>query len=224
MQQSEVRRIAIVLRAYLEERCGGELFGLINNAGCVRSWYSTTEDGYEQQFALNHLAGFQLTHYLLPFLQKANGRILITSSGSHKWMKVHWNDVMFRKGYNPLLAYKQSKLCNMLFAFSLNKRYSASGVKAYGIDPGLVRTDIGFKQTGSLVKFVWSLRAKSGVSPETPAKTYSFICSQENPPPGLYYYLCKEQKYSKQITKENADRLFRLSELLCGITFGRYDF
>ena len=33
----------------------------------------TTEDGYEQQFALNHLAGFLLTYKLLPYLLKEGG-------------------------------------------------------------------------------------------------------------------------------------------------------
>jgi hypothetical protein len=42
----------------------------------------------------------------------------MTSSGSHKRMKVHWKDIMYKHGYNPLLAYKQAKLCNMLFALA----------------------------------------------------------------------------------------------------------
>jgi len=209
------------LTEYLDHRCEGKLYALINNAGCVRSWYSTTEDGYEQQFALNHLSPFLLTHYMLPYLQKGNGRILITASNSHKMMKMHWKDIMYKKRYNPLMVYKQSKLCNMLFAFALNDRFSSSGIHAYGIEPGLVNTDIGSKQTGVLVKLIWSLRKKSGVSPEIPAKTYGWICSRESAPQGLYYYLCQEQEYSRQVTRENADKLFRLSEQLCGITFGR---
>lgn len=223
LQQSEVKRLSGELTAYLNEHCNGELAALINNAGCVRSWYSTTEDGYEQQFALNHLASFLLTYYMLPFLQKGNGRILMTSSNSHKMKKMRWKDIMYKKGYNPLMVYKQSKLCNMLFAYALSDRYSSCGVTAYGVDPGLVKTDIGQKQTGGLVKFVWSLRKRSGVPPEVPAKTYLWICEQENVPQGLYYYLCKEKKYSRQVTRENADKLFRLSEQLCGITYGRMD-
>lgn len=221
MQQSEVNRVSKILSAYLDEYCDGMLYALINNAGCVRSWYSTTEDGYEQQFALNHLASFLLTDALLPYLKKANGRILMTSSTSHKMMKMHWKDIMYKKGYNPLMVYKQSKLCNMLFAYALNDRYSAYGIHAYGIDPGLVKTDIGQKQTGGLVNFVWSIRKRSGVSPDVPAKTYVWICAQEETPQGLYYNQCKERKYSKQVTRVNADRLFRLSEQLCGMEYRR---
>jgi NAD(P)-dependent dehydrogenase (short-subunit alcohol dehydrogenase family) len=223
MQQSEVKRIADELGVYIDENHNGRLDALINNAGCVRSWYSTTEDGYEQQFALNHLAPFLLTYYMFPFLQKGDGRILMTSSNSHKGIKVHWKDMMFRKGYKPLLVYKQSKLCNMLFAYALNERFGMSGIKAYGIDPGLVNTDIGLKNTGGLVKLVWSLRKKHGVDPSIPAKTYAFICSKKQAPKGLYYYSSKEREYSRQVTKENADRLFIISEKLCGISFNKYE-
>ncbi|MGI6576563.1 MAG: SDR family NAD(P)-dependent oxidoreductase [Clostridiaceae bacterium] len=221
MQQREVVRVAEEITSYLNEKCNGELYALINNAGCVRSWYMTTDEGYEQQFALNHLAGFLLTHKLLPALKKANGRIIMTGSQSHKGIKVRWDNIMLCHRYNPLTAYKQSKLCNMLFAKGLNDRYAEDGIRAYVVDPGLVNTDIGNKETGGLVNFIWSLRKRHGVPPSVPAKTYAFLCEQKNTPEGLYYYLCKEKKYSKQVTSENADRLFELSERLCDIHYGK---
>jgi NAD(P)-dependent dehydrogenase (short-subunit alcohol dehydrogenase family) len=219
MQQREVLRVSDELEKYLTEHCGGELYALINNVGCVRSLYTTTEEGYEAQFALNHLAGFLLTYRLLPFIEKAQGRIIMTGSGSHKGISMHWNDVMLKNGYNPLTAYKQSKLCNILFAKGLNDRYSRYGVHAYTVDPGLVNTDIGNKQTGGLVNFIWSWRKRHGVNPEKPAETYVYLCESEPAPKGLYYYLCREQANSRQVTTENAERLFLLSEKLCGIEF-----
>jgi len=221
MQQREVTRVAEEIRLFLNEKCNGVLYALINNTGCVRSWYMTTEEGYEQQFALNHLAGFLLTYKLLPALKKAHGRVIMTGSDSHKGVKVHWDDVMLRRRYNPLTAYKQSKLCNLLFAKGLNDRYGADGIRAYVVDPGLANTDIGNKETGFLVNFIWNLRKRHGVSPEVAAKTFVFLCEQEVPPDGLYYYLCKEKSYSKEVTSENADRLFALSERLCDIHYGR---
>lgn len=221
MQQQEVLRVTEEVTAYLNANCNGELYALINNAGCVRSWYTTTDEGYEQQFALNHLASFFLTYRLLPFLRKANGRVIMTGSESHKGIKVHWDDVMLHRGYNPLTAYKQSKLCNILFAKGLNDRYTASGIRAYVVDPGLVNTDIGNKRTGGLVNFIWTLRKRHGVQPTVPAKTYAFLCEQEHAPEGFYYCLCTEKTYSKQVTCENADRLFALSERLCGIHYDK---
>jgi NAD(P)-dependent dehydrogenase (short-subunit alcohol dehydrogenase family) len=219
MQQREVSRAADEIEAYLIQNCGGALDALINNAGCVRSWYTTTDEGYEQQFALNYLAGFGLTYHLLPYLRNANGRVIMTGSESHKGIRVHWDDVMLSRGYNPLTAYKQSKLCNILFARGLNDRFASTGIRAYVVDPGLVKTDIGNKETGSLVNFIWTLRKRHGFAPKIPAKTYAFLCGEEPAPRGLYYHNCRENTYSKQVTCDNAERLFTLSERLCGISY-----
>ncbi len=221
MQQREVKRLSEALRRDIDGHREGKLYALINNAGCARSWYATTEEGYEQQFALNHLAGFLLAHYMLPCLKKGRGLIVMTGSGSHRHMKVRWDDIMFEKRYHPLLAYKQSKLCNLLFAVALNKRFSNDGIRAYVVDPGLVKTDIGFKDTGRLVRFVWSMRRRRGAMPQVPAKTYAFLLDAEPPEGGLYYRQCRRAGYSRRVTEKDADRLFELSEHLTGVVFGK---
>ncbi len=218
-QQSEVNRVADEISVSLAAR-GGKLDALISNAGGVRNWYTTTEQGYELQFALNHLAGFLLTYRLLPHLVKAGGRLILTGSGSHKHTRIRWNDIMFEKRYSPLYAYKQSKLANMLFANEFNRRFSNLGVRAYVVDPGLVNTDIGSKQTGGLTHLVWELRKKSGVSPERPAQTYQYLCTRPEHPEGLYYHDSVPCAYSRHAdSEEYAKRLFELSEQLCGIKF-----
>lgn len=219
MQQREVERIASQIIQLLHERNENRLEVLINNAGCVRSWYTTTEEGFEQQFALNHLASFLLTYRLLSQLKRAQGRVIFTGSESHKHMRMHWNDLMLTRGYNPLTAYKQSKLANILFAKGLNERYLGDGITSYVVDPGLVCTDIGCKNTGGLVDWVWSRRKKHGVPPEVPAKTYAYLCETNPAPRELYYHLCKPNNYSCQVTHENAKKLFALSEKLCGIQY-----
>ena len=219
MQQREVERVASQIIQLLQERNENRLEVLINNAGCVRSWYTTTEEGFEQQFALNHLASFLLTYRLLSQLKRAQGRVIFTGSESHKHMRMHWNDLMLTRGYNPLTAYKQSKLANILFAKGLNERYLGDGITSYVVDPGLVCTDIGCKNTGGLVDWVWSRRKKHGVPPEVPAKTYAYLCETNPAPRELYYHLCKPNNYSCQVTHENAEKLFALSEKLCGIQY-----
>ena len=215
-KQSDVHTVA---DAIIEKLDDGGLWALINNAGGVRNWYTTTPDGYEMQFALNHLAGFLLAHRLWPYLKAAGGRVMMTGSNSHKKMRMHWDDVMYKRHYSCLMAYKQSKLCNMLFAAELNRRQST--VKAYVIDPGLVNTDIGGKDTGGIVGAFWNLRRKSGVEPEVPAQTYAYLSSREPAPQGLYYHDCQPTKYSQRADDAaDAKRLFELSEQLCGIQFG----
>ena len=49
----------------------------------------------------------------------------MTASQSHKGARVHWDDLMLTRRYNPLTAYKQSNLCDVLFARALNDRYAA---------------------------------------------------------------------------------------------------
>ena len=220
MRLDEVRAVAGRIREALYEANGGRLDALVNNAGCVRSWYMTTPEGYEHQFALNHLSGFVLTHELLYNLVSGNGIILFTSSGSHKLMRVNWNDIMFQRRYRPLMAYKQSKLCNMLFVRAINDRFAARGIRAYGIDPGLVQTEIGCKNTGGIVDFVWKRRKKHGVAPSVPAAIYGRLIEGDDRPYGLYYSVDGEQPCSREVTQENADRLMALSEKLLNMKFG----
>jgi len=228
MQQREVLRAAKEIKEIIKAS-GSDIHALINNAGCVRSRYMTTEEGYEQQFALNHLAGFLLTQELLPLIRRSNAMVINTSSVSHKMMRVNWNDLMYQRRYRPLSAYKQSKLCNLLFAHRLREL----GIRACGVHPGLVKTDIGEKNTSGVVNFVWNLRKKRGIDPEESAKIFLSLC--ENGFCGLYYGLrgdvngtlkieegkfeidARELKYSGQVNHENARRLYDISLKLCGM-------
>ena len=218
--QSYVHAAADEVTAQLTQKGIAGIDALILNAGCVRSYYTTSAEGYEQQLALNFLSGVLLTHRLLPQLSAASGRVLWTGSGSHKNMRVHWDDLMLQKQYNPLAAYKQSKLCAMLFTQGFNQRMSATGVRMYVIDPGLVNTEIGNKETSGLVRFVWSLRKRHGVSPEVPAQTFAYVCSHMPAPEGLYYYNCASAPHSPYADDARyIDRMFLISEQLCGVRF-----
>ena len=211
MNQSEVNRISSEVSDSIGAE--GKIDVLINNAGAVRGWYMTTEEGYEQQFAINHLASFLLTYRLLPYIQSCGGKVIMTSSGSHKGIKIHWEDVMFSRRYNPLAAYKQSKLCGILFAKSLVEK----NIKAYAVDPGLVCTDIGGKTASGLINAVWKCRRRRGITADKAAETYVYLCETDEK--RLYYKNCRAGKYSSEVTQSNEDRLFKLSEKLCGIEY-----
>ncbi len=218
VQQHEVLRVSSELSDLLDQSgCG--LHALISNAGCVRSWYATSDEGYEHQFALNHLAGFLLTHQLLPRLSASGGRVLLTGSGSHQGARINWDDVMFSRRYYPLQAYKQSKLCNLLFALEFNNRYHSTGLGACVVDPGLVKTDIGNKQTGFLVDTVWRLRKHLGQDPAVPAKTYIDLCNHTLIPSELYWHNSTPRPYSRAVRADIAQQLFEMSEMLCGIRY-----
>jgi len=215
--QQNIHTLSAALGNVLLSRYDGHLYALINNAGAVRDRYTTTAEGYEYQFALNHLAGFLLTFLLRPYLR--NGLVLFTGSYSHHHMKIHWKDLMFQRFYNVLLAYKQSKLCNVMTAVELNSRLKDDHIRSYVVDPGLVKTEIGNKGTTGLALLVWSIRKKKGTSADVPAKTYAYLLAHPDAQ-GLYYKDSRAIPYNKEADRPSeTSRLFSLSEQLCGIRF-----
>lgn len=208
--------------AFLGESADGRLDVLLNNAGCVRDWYTATEDGYEMQFAVNYLAGYGLARRLLPCMEKsAIARVLTVSSASHRGTRIHWNDLMNRKRYSCLQAYKQSKLCNVLFTAEWNRRINGSSVRAYAVDPGLVDTAIGSKNTGGLVSWFWQLRRQHGLSPNQAAATIVWLCKM---PAGwqsdsIYFRNCRPDQPSRSALNEAyGRRLWTLSGRLSGLS------
>ena len=220
--QGQVRRLAQEVKQLLADRHLDHLDVLVNNAGAVSSWFTLTEDEIELQFAVNHLAGFLLTHELMPLLQKAEqARILTTSSASHRNTRMHWKDVMLRKNYGTLRAYKQSKLANVLFTLELNRRLGPdSTVTAFAVDPGLVNTNIGEKGTNGFVNWFWKKRSSKGTPPEIAAETIIYLaCQCEIPYRDAFYWKdCHPISPSRYAQKEEpAARLWVLSITLCGI-------
>ncbi len=220
--QRQVRDLAKKIAHFLETNWESKLHALINNAGTVSNWFTATEDGYELQFAVNHLAPFLLTHELLPMLrQTPESRVITVSSNSHRNMRICWKDVMFRKGYNTLAAYKQSKLANVLFTYEFNRRETKiSSVKAYAADPGLVNTEIGLKGTHGLVRWIWQKRSRHGASPERIGEEIAWlaVAPEVNTSVSAYWKHGQPLQPSRYAQREvEAARLWELSERLCGI-------
>lgn len=108
-----------------------------------------TADGYEMTFATNHLGHFLLTECLTPLLRHAatqagEARIIVVSSRLHipgtlgVQTRFDFEDVHLQNGYSPMLAYKNSKLANMWFAYELNRRLQGSGITINALCPGFV--------------------------------------------------------------------------------------
>ncbi len=81
--QSEVRRLAEEIRHITADRGRTSLDGLANNAGTFTYWLTLTGEGFETQWAVNHLAPFLLTLELLPLLQAAPAAV-----GRHDQLRV----------------------------------------------------------------------------------------------------------------------------------------
>jgi NAD(P)-dependent dehydrogenase (short-subunit alcohol dehydrogenase family) len=122
----------------------GPLHILINNAGIMASPLMRTPQGWEMQFATNHLGHFALATGLHPALAAASGaRIVSVSSSGHHRSPVVFDDIHFlRRPYDPWSAYGQSKTANVLFAVAATKRWAADGITANALMPGGIRTNL----------------------------------------------------------------------------------
>ena len=96
------------------------------NATLTACPYSKTVDGFESQFAVNHLSHYLLTKSLLPELKAGKpSRVIVVSSLANKRGDINWNDLNWEKNYDKCLAHSQSKTANILFAKQLNKSYQS---------------------------------------------------------------------------------------------------
>ncbi|KAL3690362.1 hypothetical protein R1sor_016671 [Riccia sorocarpa] len=126
---------------------------LINNAGVMACPFQLSKDGYELQFATNHLGHFLLTNLLLDKLKATaestgiEGRIVNLSSAAHMWTYrggIRWGKINEEEGYHKWQAYGQSKLANICHAKELARRLKEEGanVTANSLHPGGINTDL----------------------------------------------------------------------------------
>lgn len=118
---------------------------LFDNAGVMACPLARTPEGWELQFATNHLGHFLLTALLAPALRAAGGaRVVNTSSGGHRFSPVVFEDIHFeRRPYDKWAAYGQSKTANVLHAVELDRRLAGEGVRAFAVHPGMIVTELG---------------------------------------------------------------------------------
>lgn len=120
----------------------GPLHILVNNAGGILPTLQRTPQGWELQFATNHIGHFALATGLHPALAAAGGaRIVTLSSSGHLYSPVVFDDVHFRfRTYTDLLGYGQAKTANILFGVGAAVRWAGDGITANAAMPGPVLT------------------------------------------------------------------------------------
>ncbi|MEV1009559.1 SDR family NAD(P)-dependent oxidoreductase [Streptomyces sp. NPDC049881] len=120
----------------------GPLHILVNNAGVMAAPETRTPQGWELQFATNHLGHFALTTGLHRALAAADGaRVVSVSSSAHLRSPVVFEDIHFReRPYEPWAAYGQSKTANVLFAVGATARWADDGILVNSLMPGGIRT------------------------------------------------------------------------------------
>ncbi len=197
----------------------GQLDVLVNNAGLFTDTFRLTKDGFELQFGVNHLGHFLLTHLLLDALQKSPApRIVNVSSGEHYRGKIDMESFrgeMGEKNYKGMLAYRQSKLANVLFSKELARRYP--NICSHALHPGVVGTEIAQKGTNWFLGGLWSLFRPMMLSPEKGAATSVYVASSPDvlKVNGKYYDKSKVKEPAPLAKDENlAKQLWEISEVM----------
>ena len=122
----------------------GPLHVLVNNAGLMAAPLMRTPEGWEMQFATNHLGHFALARGLHKALASAGGaRVVSVSSSGHLRSGIDFDDIHFRvREYDPWVAYAQSKTANVLFAVEGTSRWADDGIFINALMPGAIRTNL----------------------------------------------------------------------------------
>ncbi len=221
--QTEVRRMAREIASTLREWNTPALDVLINNAATVPFWQTLTAEGFDMQWAVNHLAPFLLSLELLPLLAAApHARVITVSSGSHYAGRLNWEDIQLRRHYSPLRAYNQTKLANVLFTLEFNRRYGdGSRMRAFAADPGLVDTELGSKSNSFIARRIWDIRRRGGVTAESAAKGLEYLATtpEIEDTESIYWKDGKPKKPSlRALNPQSAKQLWELSAQMCGIS------
>jgi NAD(P)-dependent dehydrogenase (short-subunit alcohol dehydrogenase family) len=200
---AEVRRLATAVR-----KATDRLDLLINNAGIGTAGNvpgrQTSADGHELRFAVNYLAGFLLTHLLLPLL-KASAPARIVNVASAGQQAIDFSDVMLTRHYSGAAAYRQSKLAQILFTVDLADELKGSGVIANTLHPSTYMNTTMVRQSGtspiSRVEDGAAAILQLAVSPALEGRS------------GLYFNVLREARADPQAYDVEARRRLRALSL-----------
>ena len=144
MDLSDQASVAAYAEALLAD--GTHVDIVVNNAGIMATPETRTPEGWELQFATNHLGHYALVNRLWPLLagnSRGGARVVSVSSGGHQFSDIRWDDPWFETGYDKWNAYGQSKTANALFAVHLDALGRPHGVRAWSLHPGAILTPLG---------------------------------------------------------------------------------
>jgi NAD(P)-dependent dehydrogenase (short-subunit alcohol dehydrogenase family) len=155
---------------------------LLNNAGGIAKGLTMTAEGLEWTFACNHLGPFLFTNRLLPLLRStavASGgvRILTVSSQVHERSPgIDWQDIQACANFDPIGAYANAKLANLLFNRALAKRLASDNIVAHAMHPGMVESNFFSHASIQLQQTMVALKHLT-VSPEQAADTLVWLAT-----------------------------------------------
>ncbi|MBX3246497.1 MAG: SDR family NAD(P)-dependent oxidoreductase [Myxococcales bacterium] len=202
-----------------------KLHVLVNNAGLVLDARTTTVEGFETTFGVNHLGHFLLTQLLLDALKAAadedgEARVVNVSSDAHRWARrgIDWDDPQAEKKYASFDVYAKSKLANIYFTRALARRLEGTRVTTNALHPGVVATEFASSEDmGLLTSFGFKLVRPFLKTPAQGAATTIHLASA----PELRgvtgdYFADSKPKHPMRLAQDDtlAERLWAISEQL----------
>jgi retinol dehydrogenase 12 len=197
---------------------------LVNNAGFVAGQRRVSADGFDEVFAVNHLAPFLLTNLLLGRLKaSAPARVIMVTSDAHTAARLDLDDLQLEHGWDSWRSYANSKLANILFTRELARRLQGTGVTANCAHPGVVRTGFG-RSARPLLRLGLTIARPFLLSPERGASTIVYLATSPDVAGATGGYYVKSQlREPSPAARDDATarRLWELSEELTGLTPAR---
>lgn len=159
--QNSIRKAAeIVLK-----KCN-KIDYLINCAGANVGSRQISEDGFEMNWAINHLGPFLLTHLLLDRIKATpNSKIVNLSSATTGWIKMNYDDLQLTKKWSLLQSYAQAKLAMIMCTRKMAKELEGDGVVVNALNPGFIKSNLLNNGTRGLDRIIGTI--------------YMFLCASK---------------------------------------------
>jgi retinol dehydrogenase 13 len=196
---------------------------LINSAGLFSTSRTTTVDGFETVFCVNHLAPFLLTHLLLERLkQSAPARIIQVNSEGHRFGGLDLHDLNWEhRRYGGYRSYGASKIAQLLTTWEFADRLQGTGVTINAMHPGDVKTNIG-NNNGPLYRWfqrhvIWHTLKDPVISGE--ALYYLAAAPEMAEVSGRFFHLTIDEKpAAPALDREVGRQVWDVSLRLTGLT------
>lgn len=206
---------------------------LVNNAGVMYPPRRLTRQGFESQFATNHLGHFALTGLLFDSIRRGrDARVVTVSSTEHKGGSIHFDDLTGERSYSPRAFYQQSKFANVLFGLELDRRVRAAGIPVRSVlaHPGYSNTNLQSSGPTGLVRQLMKVSNRLvAQSAERGALNELYAAVAPEAESGRFYgpggflemrgFPNEVQPIASAKTEATARRLWGVSEELTGVTW-----
>ncbi|MBN2510633.1 MAG: SDR family NAD(P)-dependent oxidoreductase [Spirochaetales bacterium] len=196
----------------------------IPNAGVYYTRNTTTPDGIETVFQVNHLAPFMMTWLLMDRLRaEGRARIVYVNSEGHRFALggIHLDDLAWQHHrYTGLKSYGAAKTAQLLTMRKFQQLFDGTGVTVNAMHPGNVRTNIGAQNGEAYLRFKEKYILKNALEPEVSAQALYYLSAapELEGKSGRFFNLTTEERPAPHAADEHqVGPVWQKSLELCGL-------